>query len=858
MRYLLSLLFLLVASIAGATSYYVDKRTGSGSTCSSGSPCATLNAGVAKLTTAGDQLLVRGDASTIYDEEVNIGTDVAVGVNGTVTNCNATTTTSCITIKPDTGNSPRLTNCTNGDHRVFQILNLDYWNIQGFQFINNCGDGQTGERAVSIESTTAAAGPAKGNIVQGNTFTNWCAPDETTGIVTGKQVGCYTVNVSSTLVAGNDATKRPTDNIIQDNIFIGSQNQPVNIRQSIRTIVQRNEFDGIRCGYNSDTATKNALNHTAVRVDGNKASTTDAALQDDGTIVRFNYAHDWETCVAASPTICGAGSGEQAQCDYSAVVYWNDVGAINGVFEGNVSDNAGTPGDNAEGIGLKIEAGCDNGTAYRNLLFDMGFVGLGVGNGNIGVDDTTWRNNTVIGSGQGGLKCYQGARAEIINNLISTRAGAGSAIELLGTAGDCFSNGGHTIDYNSYFDGSVGSSSLAKTTAVHTFTAWKALTTCGAGGSSACNFDAHGTDRNLATAFTGGSLTSDNPTDYRLASGDADLTSGNTGRARGAFVPVILATGAGAAVVQSATPNRVDLTFDSFESSPYDQLIFDGDGLCKAANWSCTKASVAWTVSSCAISGVDQVRLTMSTSASAGQSISCTYSPGAAGGNQLSDSYKLGNLYTSPAMGFTTTVTNNAGGASVPVYTQTNCAFYDATGTESGAALLESGATSITREAGSCFAVRCLADVTVANAAATAYGWKASTDGGAYAGVSGTCSGGNICFKAASFPSLTNDAVTTERLAGASTFVAGRIKLASGTSTSVTLNSGQGAEFLAGYCIDAAATVGRTYDFRLNAGGTDFDAYTVTPRVTVGATGSVTPTSGVFGSARVSGGLRIK
>lgn len=177
--------------------------------------------------------------------------------------------------------------------------------------------------------------------------------------------------------------------------------------------------------------------------------------------------------------------------------------------------------------------------------------------------------------------------------------------------------------------------------------------------------------------------------------------------------------------------------------------------------------------------------------------------------------------------------------------------FYEP-GTESGSVAIAAEDTNITRQTGTgnAFQVRILLQETGdANGGTETYELRYSKNAGAYNLV--TASSNDV--RAVNDPSLTDDEVTTSRLAGgAGTFVAGRVDDVDGaTTTGVQVRSLDNTEMLFSvYIVDADVADLDTLDFRAYiTGGTAVEAYAGTGRVTVDKTAAPTPQAVVATSA---------
>jgi hypothetical protein len=165
-------------------------------------------------------------------------------------------------------------------------------------------------------------------------------------------------------------------------------------------------------------------------------------------------------------------------------------------------------------------------------------------------------------------------------------------------------------------------------------------------------------------------------------------------------------------------------------------------------------------------------------------------------------------------------------------FVQAGFAFYE-DGTESGATIIGSIDTDISRTTGNVFQIRI--EVTndggmVANCLGTLF---YSHQGGTYTRVSATS---NVVQAAAG--AVTDGEVTTERLAGPNTFVAGFVDESNGQTANVAIENApqEDTEFLFSITIVGAdVSNGQTIDLRVYDGTTALGTYNITPRITVSA-----------------------
>jgi Right handed beta helix region len=837
---LCSLLLLFWTGATHAANFYVNPAGADTNSClSSGLPCKTISGAVAKTQNPGDQILIQGGPAVHYDEEVVVSAD-----NGNGATCNNTITTGCITITRDvaSGANPTLMNCSTSSPQESSIeLQMDYWRVYDLTFdSSSCPSGGKSSRWVVTVNADPAPNAPTGNIIDSNRINFWCGPNETT--LVGNNPGCYPLHVKfapgNVPVSSIANPRYPLNNIVKNNLLNHTKTTAIQIRTSRNTLVENNEIVNQRCGTPGATFASEIFLQSGIRIIGEGPGSDRA--EDRGTILRYNYIHDFETpCIPA-----GLGAS------YSNLALWCDVGGLDGTMEGNaLVDSRGITAA-AEGFGIKIEAKCHNWKVHRNVLIDVGGVGIGTGNSSNGHhegNDMTATNNTIVAIGLNGFSLLDGARSVLKNNIVDTRDGTGRIYLVLGgIAGKPLAfedgetaDGQHTINYNSIYDNVATSAQIAQEGGANlNLTQWRVA------GFASHGYDKLGNEHNpLLVSRTTNSIAS-----AQLQDGSPAIGAGEGGTDRGAFLAPRFDT----AAVLAATPTRVDVTFDNISTLP---LRFATS--CAAVNWTVT----GHTVSSCTVAS-DQVRLTVTPAFTIGEAArTVSYARNAGGGQKLTDSYPVGGRFYSEVFSFSAKPianlvgeTGGGGGGGVPIHTQSACQFEAVSGTEAAAPVL-AGGTSLFLLAGQCARVRCAIDVTAAASASAGYGPRVSQNSGAYASVNNTCAAGGVCYNAAAFPDITNGANTSERLATPSTFVIGKIQLQSGSAPAIALTAGQGTELLTGVCVDAAAVVGTTYDLRWYRSGTVLDTYTVTPRITVGAAPTPGPGGGFRGGLSVTGGL---
>ena len=166
------------------------------------------------------------------------------------------------------------------------------------------------------------------------------------------------------------------------------------------------------------------------------------------------------------------------------------------------------------------------------------------------------------------------------------------------------------------------------------------------------------------------------------------------------------------------------------------------------------------------------------------------------------------------------------------VFTQADFQFYE-DGTESGASTIGSQGANLVRTTANPFMIRI--EATVTGMAANLGGILRAQKNGTGGYVAVPASGG-VGIRAFLSSNIVDDAVTTERLAGPNTFVAGRYDDLATVTSNVNIDDSpaEDSEFLFSVeLINADVNDADFFDLRLYNGATALDIYSVEPRVTV-------------------------
>ena len=298
----------------------------------------------------------------------------------------------------------------------------------------------------------------------------------------------------------------------------------------------------------------------------------------------------------------------------------------------------------------------------------------------------------------------------------------------------------------------------------------------------------------------------------------------------------------------TASGNTILANFTNNVFPPY--RFLDG-AACSGTNRSAVIDGGSRTISACQLNGTTQVQMTFSgavVSTTATMTITADDTDSIAVGctHSACPTAKYATLLDISGQSLTV-----AGGTAT--LTQTNCRFESAGGSE--ATPDSTFGSSISLVAGSQICNRCLVDATVATSPGADYALaRSATSGGTYVALTNTASDSIPYFNASLFPSRTHGEVTTEQLAGASTFVAGVSQLNANAISAPTLASGQGTELLG--CFTTSAALTGQHFFKWIRTATALDAWTVVPDFTIAAVPSAS--GGVVGGINIVGGLITK
>lgn len=481
--------------------------------------------------------------------------------------------------------------------------------------------------------------------------------------------------------------------------------------------------------------------------------------------------------------------------------------ASSSIFRGNNVYNAGLEQNNT-GVPLSVQTSVSapkNNLFEENLLHDCAFGKWGVQTGGASQTNNTFRRNIIYNCG-GGIRNAQnvgGSTNNVYDHNTMIGDGSGIGIEITAT-------------------GSTGT--VLRNNIVLNFST--AINTTGCGG---CTLTDNRTTGTLADLFT-----APGSNNYTLKAGSAAINDGTdislayNGAApdHGAFETFVIAS----AEVGLVDATSLILTFTNNVQPP----LLPASGI---TGFTVTENASPITVSSCARTGDNIIDCTLGSSIVGGRTVLVSYS----GGN-VTDSSLVGNTWNQPLHTITDqAVTNNVGGGSSAVLTQTYYRFHHLLGAEDAPVVLPGTAsavnTPITINPGGQVRLRLKVACTAADCDPLGMFLRYSLNSGGYSTVVPDAFGAdNIRFIGTSDTSVpTNGTATTEQLTSDhASMVACALVRTSNAIPSIDLSQNSETECEYVVEVDSDASEGDTYDFRLySQTGTALSAYTVTPRITV-------------------------
>jgi hypothetical protein len=358
--FLLSALFVTVP--VNAAILYVDNTKSCPGNGSSSTPyCSIQNA--FNNVVAGDTIRIR-TGTGIYDQ-----TATADNKDGT--------STSPITLEPDTGASFKIRNSGNGSlSTAILIKDSDYWIVRNLKF-DDTGiiPGVWGQLKIQASSQTAT-----GTQVLNNTFVASGGSAANTKPYAG---GLVLTGCSPPL--GCSTGRYLYNTLIDGNVFDAARLKSVQIIYTSGTTFRNNEIKNNKCGVETDGAT----NAVGVHYTYDNVNFT----------ISMNAIHDFQAIggcelpLSAWPTWAGL---------------WCDVGGGTTLIEKNkiwnLDQNGGSPREYQKfSTGIFVEAGCHSHTVRYNTVYNV--KSAAIHNSYHGLDTgqppNVYSNNTIYNVGWG-------------------------------------------------------------------------------------------------------------------------------------------------------------------------------------------------------------------------------------------------------------------------------------------------------------------------------------------------------------------------------------------------------------------------------------------------------------------------
>jgi hypothetical protein len=424
--------FLFLAVPSNATIYYVRQGAlcpGNGGTSSE--YCSIQN-GINRSLGPGDRIRVRNGT---YNEVATRNG----GANGTLANP--------IVIEPDENHNPVLSNSAcNQSVGIINLLNVDYWTIQGFT-INDLGQ-CTSKHALTAQASTRTS---RGIIFSGNKVIRWGGPTQ------GGPSGTLQTGYATFYFVGGGATSQIflEDSAMFKNTIAGSLKAAIRDSHTRRSTISGNNISGVRCGLHTVDSYRSA--------EGIKV----AQSGQDGTY-SDNFIHDFQSIADCAKVI----NKPPGRTFFSFAWIYCDTGPQ----RGKVLRNRLTGTDVTDGNGVHIESRCNDWEVRFNEVIGMN-TGLRSQAANCGANLRTKFEHNSISGVRRGIIFRHGTQATARNNAIFVLANTpNSAFDVHPDAIPC---GGHTIDGNIYWDGGalakIGKWGVNK---VANFWTWKSQCNC--------------------------------------------------------------------------------------------------------------------------------------------------------------------------------------------------------------------------------------------------------------------------------------------------------------------------------------------------------------------------------------------
>jgi len=322
-----TLILLSFVAFVNAATYYVSP-SGSGTTCSSGSPCTEQQALVTAPRACGDTVLYK---SGTYNNTIAM---VAP------TTCTASTR---LVLDKDVDATPILTSSTysNGGARL-KVTSVNYLTIQNLTFSGTAN--ATPDYALWTLGTTGLS-------VLNNTFQDWCT-------VNASQ--CTTAAVM--IITGLSGSTSHVGTLVQGNIVTGSRGELIRLSCGQDLSVIGNTITNAKAGKtNAGSLTSKGIMLTS-GTSSNTCPTSNYTITDN---VVFRSTETWAAAVAATGSTTTGGGYAGIRCDVRGME--GGLVARNWVDGWYATDITALFGSAIQPWGFNIESRCW-GTLVRNVI----------------------------------------------------------------------------------------------------------------------------------------------------------------------------------------------------------------------------------------------------------------------------------------------------------------------------------------------------------------------------------------------------------------------------------------------------------------------------------------------------------
>jgi len=342
------LLFILcsllsIALRAEGATYYVTS-SGSGSTCSIGSPCGSVVIGIGKLSAP--------------DDALNIGAGTFLETSGASFTADGTSGHPILITGAGAGSTIwRRTNCgasTSGC--AIQFTNADYVTISGITFKDF-----SGKTVLDVQANTGFTTHAI-NVID-------CAVD--------------TVGNRGVLDGSDDYSKfyythgqgTIANLILTGNAFTGVYGAPFKLNSVHTALVDSNTSTANHASQAGSDNTYQFLIRGLVQLGTGTIDTT----------VTNNIIHDLVVDLYGVGSVCGAA--RNATCKWNGGMFYLDAGASNNIVEKNLAYDINTADAAASYTGIIFESGCNGNLAKNNRFINLG------GNNVIAMQNGSYKTN---------------------------------------------------------------------------------------------------------------------------------------------------------------------------------------------------------------------------------------------------------------------------------------------------------------------------------------------------------------------------------------------------------------------------------------------------------------------------------